>query len=333
MGVNLRPFAATDAARLAEIATAASAADGHPMVVTTEEIEEEFVPPNVDPTKDVVVAVDGEHVVGYGFTYMLHNPDGDERCYVFGHVDPCARARGVGSMVLDATIKRATAILGDSHGRGARYVRADCPVDNGAARTLFERAGLQPVRWFSDLVRPLDTALDVKTPDGITVQPWNDLDNEALRTVKNDAFADHWGSTPTLKENWEQLTDGYGARRDLSFAAVHEGIPVGILLTHRYPLDDGVVGGRYGWIDKLATIRQYRGRGVASALIARTLEAYRNEGLTHAALNVDSDNPTGASKLYAGLGFVPFRNSVTYSLTLNNSLSAQGDINSTASLH
>jgi len=314
--VSLRAFAESDATRLAEIATASNIADGRPVVVTSTEILEELTPPNVEPSLDVVVAVDDDTIVGYGYTYMLHNPDGDERCYAFGFVDPSARGRGIGASILTTTIERAREILSSSHGRGERFVRTDCAVENTAARTLYERAGLTPVRWFSDLARPLDVPLDIATSSDVIIAPWDDFDTEVLRDVKNSAFADHWGSTPTSTENWTQLTDGYGARRDLSFVATIADTPVGLLLTHRFPADDDVVGGRYGWIDKLATLREFRGRGIASSLIAHALAAYREEGLTHAALGVDTDNPTGASRLYSNLGFVPLHGTVTYSLTL-----------------
>lgn len=316
MNVSLRGYLESDAARLAEIATASNIADGRPVVVTHDEILEELAPPNVDPRTDVVVATVDSMIAGYGYTYMLHNPDGDERCYVFGHVDPPMRARGVGRLIAGATIERASELLRTSHGRGQRFLRADCAETNTSARSLFERGGLSPVRWFEELIRPLEEPIALDAPDWLVIGPWDDADSERLRQLKNDAFSDHWGSTPTSQENWEQLTNGYGARRDLSFVAMVDGDAVGLLLTHRYPADDELVGGRHGWIDKLATARNFRGRGIASALIARAVDAYRAQGLTHAALGVDTDSPTGAQTLYASLGFVPLRRTVTYSLTL-----------------
>ena len=40
--------------------------------------------------------------------------------------------------------------------------------------------------------------------------------------------------------------------------------------------------------------------------------AYRRDGLTHAALDVDTENPTGAYGLYTAVGFSTFRRKVTY---------------------
>jgi mycothiol synthase len=314
--VVLRPFVAQDAPRLAQIATESSCADGRPVAVTAEEILEELSLPNCDPTSDVVVASTNGEIHGYGYTYMLHNPGGDERCYVFGHVDPRMRRRGIGSLIMDATIRRAHDILRSSHGAGDRFVRADCLESNADARALFERAGLIPVRWFSELARAIDPPLDSTLPDGVSIEPWSTHDGEVLRTLKNDAFADHWGSTPTSPDNWKQLTSGFGARLDLSFVAVASETPVGLLLTHRYPLDDELIGARQGWIDKLATSREWRGKGVARSLIAHAINAYRTENLTHAALGVDANSQTGANRLYEGLGFTLLRSTVTYSATL-----------------
>jgi ribosomal protein S18 acetylase RimI-like enzyme len=70
-------------------------------------------------------------------------------------------------------------------------------------------------------------------------------------------------------------------------------------------------------LDKVATPRDWRGRGVASALIAHVVEKYRAAGLTHAGLYVDSANPTGAVSVYERLGFTVVRRSVTYELIID----------------
>ena len=44
---------------------------------------------------------------------------------------------------------------------------------------------------------------------------------------------------------------------------------------------------------------------MASALIAHALHAFAADGLTHAMIGVDSENPTGAARLYRSLGFRP----------------------------
>jgi ribosomal protein S18 acetylase RimI-like enzyme len=143
--------------------------------------------------------------------------------------------------------------------------------------------------------------------------PWDTSRDEEARVTKNQAFMDHWGSTPTSEEGWEQLVHGSTAKLDQSFFALDSNNNiVGLLLSHRYESDDEILGKRIGWIDKLATLSEHRGKAIGRSLITHVLAAYRRDGLTHAALDVDTENPTGAYGLYTAVGFSTFRGSVTY---------------------
>ena len=89
---------------------------------------------------------------------------------------------------------------------------------------------------------------------------------------------------------------------------------------------DGAVGGylmSFQWADTsrmiMGTIgvrRPWRRKGVASALMARALQAYREAGITTAALDVDSTNPSGAVGVYERMGFRSVMRTVTYSTTI-----------------
>ena len=87
---------------------------------------------------------------------------------------------------------------------------------------------------------------------------------------------------------------------------------VAMLLSYRFEADDAVLGYAQGYIDKIGTLAAWRGRGIASALILTALHRYREIGLTHAALDVDSDSPTGANRLYTSIGFAPHSRMITF---------------------
>jgi ribosomal protein S18 acetylase RimI-like enzyme len=70
------------------------------------------------------------------------------------------------------------------------------------------------------------------------------------------------------------------------------------------PGDLEILGVRRGWCENISTHLDWRGRGIAKALIARSLAALRERGMTEAALGVDAENETGALGVYRSMGFV-----------------------------
>ena len=71
-------------------------------------------------------------------------------------------------------------------------------------------------------------------------------------------------------------------------------------------------GKREGVMDEIGVIRGWRQRGIASALITAAMRAFREEGLAYAKLGVDTENPTGALRLYENLGFYSARRSIAF---------------------
>jgi ribosomal protein S18 acetylase RimI-like enzyme len=72
-----------------------------------------------------------------------------------------------------------------------------------------------------------------------------------------------------------------------------------------------------GWLDSVATRRPWRGRGLAGALIVRSMAALRDRGMTEAGLGVDAENPSGALRLYERFGFRRIRTWTFYQRPLD----------------
>jgi ribosomal protein S18 acetylase RimI-like enzyme len=60
-----------------------------------------------------------------------------------------------------------------------------------------------------------------------------------------------------------------------------------------------------GFTDLLGVRRAWRGRGLASALLAEAMRRFKAGGMAHAGLGVDTENPTGALGLYTRMGYTP----------------------------
>jgi len=75
-------------------------------------------------------------------------------------------------------------------------------------------------------------------------------------------------------------------------------------------------GRREGWLARLGVRRDQRGQGIATAAITRALSGAQEAGFATAGLDVDTESPTGALRLYERLGFVPVKRVALRSKTI-----------------
>jgi ribosomal protein S18 acetylase RimI-like enzyme len=151
----------------------------------------------------------------------------------------------------------------------------------------------------------LDNIPEVPLPPGIEVRPvrredlrriW-DAAREALRD-ENNFFEENWDEqafkrlpserlfTPEL---WQIAWDG-----EEVVGGVHNFVD---------RAENESLGRKWGHTEHIFVRRQWRGRGVARALISRSLKVVKEQGMEAATLDVDAENPSRALKLYESLGY------------------------------
>ena len=273
-----------------------------------------FDDPHLDKIHDVRLVFIDDRAVAWG--RIWHHPSGErlERAYLVGTVDPDYRGQGIGRVLFAWQLDRARAVLESCDHDLPRFIRTSAWDWLTDAQHLYEHFGLRPVRWFDELLRPLEPPLETAGPAGVKLTSWRTDLIEEVRLLHNRAFADHWGSGAVDPVSWAKRLTGYGTCLDLSVIALAGDEVVGYSINEVHPENDELLGRRDGWIGTLGVDRDYRGRGIASALIAASMDHFRRAGLTHASLGVDADNPTGAHRLYYHLGFELEKRSVTHQL-------------------
>jgi ribosomal protein S18 acetylase RimI-like enzyme len=319
VAIDLRGAVAEDFEVLCALHNRTEAHDGVRRVLALDEMREELDDVRIVLATDVRIAMCDGEMAGYSYTYYLPSTERLERCHVVGHVGPDHRGIGVGRALLGWGIERATVQLRSSGNPLPKYIRVNRFDFVESAHRLYRRMGFTPVRYFDELLRPLD---DLPVPEkvaGASIAPWPDDRDDEIRAVNNSAFADHWGSTPISADRWHDEVRGFGARPDLSFVAVDDasGGVVSFCVNKRFAADDAVTGRRDGWIDQLGTLAEWRGRGLASQLIVTSLHAFAAAGLTHASIGVDSESPPGAARLYAKLGFERHLRAIEYEIAID----------------
>lgn len=279
---------------------------GQPIVHTVDELQEEFSTESTS-LDDVLVWDDSTgEPVGVGYTVLLTG-ESLSRCYLFGGVHPAARHHGIGGTLIDQLIDRSKRRLhGCSSGR--RVIRTHRPSASISAARLLATRGFTVERYFTDMHRDTDDPPTAALPTGYRLDTWDPDRSEEIRELKNLAFNDHWGSTPSSIDTWRSTVGSTATRLDLSRTVLApDGALVGLLLTRRHPADDETLDAKYAWMDLIATHPEHRGRGIAAAMIVDALDSYRRDGIERAALEVDADSPTGAHRLYTNLGFEAWR--------------------------
>jgi mycothiol synthase len=246
--------------------------------------------PGFDLARDAWVATDATgEVVGYGQVMPESVSVGS-----WGVVHPAHRGRGVGSALLGHIEERALALLqGSPSGRFRHSINAD----DGAAAALLEARGLRPIRYFwhmrLDLTGPVEIGAG---PADIDIRPFDRVrDLAAVHAVLEEAFAEDLGHQPEPFDRWvQEETGGPAYDPTLWQVATEDGRAVGVLTA-------SVFADR-GWVDYLAVLAPYRGRGIGAGLLARGFAAFGVRGVPKAFVAVDSENPTGATALYERMG-------------------------------
>ena len=178
---------------------------------------------------------------------------------------------------------------------------------NRAARALLEGHGYAAARTFWRLEIALATPPAVPVwPVGIAVRPCaTDADERAAFAVVDEAMLDHWGH---VRDGFEGWASGRKARYGFDPALWH------LATAGDEPVGAAITGfeGDTGWVRDLAVRRPWRGRGLGRALLLRALGEFHRRGTPRVALNVDSASPTGATRLYVGVGMTAVDEYVLY---------------------
>ena len=260
------------------------------------------------PETNATMVWDGRELVGFSWLGVRPGQREKHQVTMWGGVRPGHRRRGLGTQLVAWSVARARAIAPTFSDDLPAVVHTDAAAHQEDLLAITARAGFEPVRHFLEIARPTSTRVPEPAPvAGLDLIPWTaDLD-EPARLCHIEAFADHWGSEPRTREEWEQWYSGHRCfRPDLSFFAVDRatGDVAGLVLCAAYPQDWTTVP-REAWINTVGTRRAWRGRGVARWLMLESLRRIgaADERFERAILGVDSENPTGALRLYRALGF------------------------------
>jgi ribosomal protein S18 acetylase RimI-like enzyme len=192
--------------------------------------------------------------------------------------------------------------------------RFDAMAADGSPRAdAIGDRGFVAYAWSAMMVRSnLRDIPAAPLPDGLEVRP---VDEAQLRTIWEadvEAFRDHRFEREQTDSDWEIFRATAGDTSLWHVAWDGDGI-AGQIRTYVIAGESERLGRRRAWTESISTRRDWRGRGVASAVIAASLRQLAALGYDEAALGVDLDNPTGALGVYERLGYQVVKRYSAYS--------------------
>ncbi len=305
---STRPVTREDAAAVNDLLAAAETVDHTEEHYNVDDVLEELENPMIELSKDwLVVEADGQ-VVAHSRLLPRAPSDGSLSVSVDGTVHPAYRRRGIGSRLVPTMVTRASEYVRERGEELRQVITSSATSDNTDAASIFEKAGLRPERWSFVMLADLKSGAGSEVPglpEGYTLQTWDGIDHDETMDAHNRAFVGHPGFTPWSEEMWGQwVSESRSLRPSLSLLARdREGAIAAYIQTSEFDAVLEATGLREAYVAKVGTIPEHRRRGLAGVLLRIALERYREDGYDRAALDVDSENPTGALAIYERAGF------------------------------
>lgn len=322
---NFRAFAGkSDFPKMAKLIQDIAVAGDTQNWTTTEDIERDYGHlVNSKPETDMLMVEDQQgNLVAY---VRVGWEIDDEKRQVFGfpfNIHPAENNVELHSHLLGWVEKRSLEVAAETKVSDSQVLRAFLAnIEKEALReAALQAQGFKPVRYMNRMARDLNEPIEIPPlPEGLEVRPVPETHYRAVMNGLDEAFQDHWGHSPIQEENYQSFISSPMFKPSLwQVAWDGDEVAAGIL-----NMVDEEANKQFniqrGMTDPIFTRRPWRKRGLARALLMRSLQMFKDIGMTEAMLGVDTQNPSGAFVLYESCGFKPTLRSVIFEKSISAS--------------
>jgi mycothiol synthase len=210
--------------------------------------------------------------------------------WAIGVVHPEAKGRGIGEHLVEWSEQQLRE-------RGVTRVHQVAFAGDTRAPMLFAAHGYREVRRFYEMAIELDGPPPAPVlHGGFTIETFDEASLREFYEALDESFQDHWEHhTTPLAEWWKQNQDAPNFDPTLWFL-IRDGAEVAAVVRNEPNRREG------GMVAAIGVRRPWRGRGLGRALLLHTFGEFHRRGVNRISLGVDTENPTGATKLYESVG-------------------------------
>jgi mycothiol synthase len=205
-------------------------------------------------------------------------------------VHPDFAGQGLGTALVDHAGSRAKKL-------GHKTLRLGLFAENAGGQRLLAAAGYQPVRRFYRMQIDLEgRPSEPEWPPAVTCSTFEAGKARAFHAALQDAFAENWDFHPLPFDEWKALRIDAPDFDPTLWLVARAGSDIAGFARceeKRWGM---------GWIATLGVRKPWRRRGLGLALLLRAFGDFYERGERRVGLGVDSENETGATRLYERAG-------------------------------
>lgn len=274
---------------------------------------------NCNPFEDMIFAEVHGEVVGYSRVAWNVDSDGQWIGFHIGFLLPAWRRKGIGSSMLyfnETRLKHISQGLvegGTLKISTPTFYEANADEGEVGKTILLTTKDYQPVRYEYHMERSLLEGISGSTmPAGLEIRAAQTEHYRAIWQASNEAFRDHWGYVEETEVDFQRWLHEPTFTPHLWKVAWDGDQVAGMVLNFVNPEENQEYQRKRGYTEGISVRRPWRKLGLARALLTRSLKMFQDMGMTEAALGVDTENLSGALRLYESVGFHPVKKYTTY---------------------
>ncbi|KAF0106302.1 MAG: N-acetyltransferase GCN5 [Anaerolineaceae bacterium] len=314
-GLTFRRFRGeADYPHMAAVITACKVADGIERSTGVEDIARTYRHlENCDPQTDMLFAEVNGQVIAYGRLFWEELLDGIRTYNLLGFLAPEWRRKGIAAAMWEHGERRLREIAASHPQKIKRFFQGMAFESEKGLIALLESRGYQPVRYETYMVRDLGEPFpEAPMPPGLEVRP---VEPEHIRPIfdgSNEAFRDHWGARDESEEEFKSHQESPMFRPELWKVAWAGGEMAGVVHNFVDEKENAEYRRKRGYTESICVRRPWRKMGLARSLIVQSMKMFKEMGMTETALSTDSQNISGAFRLYEGCGYRKVKQQIIY---------------------
>lgn len=273
------------------------------LIPTLEQLKEGLYEDHGDPYKDVLIVEINGKVIGYNHVGWWTEEDGTWLYLHLGYLLPQWRGKGIGTAMLHYAEHHIRDITKNHPTNGKGMFGTSATSTEKEKTALVLREGYKPVWTLAEFeFTKFDKLPNIPLPEGFVLKPVEEKHLRMIYDANHEVYAGTWGHTAPSEEDFQEFI------KDIDptlWQVAWDGEQIaGFVLSE-------IRNGR-GETTEVSVRKPWRRKGLAYALLVRSLQELHKRGVSTIRLHTDAEGKAGARPLYEKTGFKHLKDVVRY---------------------